>query len=213
MEPGGGEPRLMPTTIIRPMTPATRPRRASSPAAPAPAARTGAAGPGRHTGARYNPPVDPADFDEAAFCRAIEASGAKALLIGRRALVVLGLPVLTADYDFWVAAGDIEAFNQALKPFALQPTRPPAEARRLGRYALENDERVDVLVASTVVARSGEHVAFADVWARRRPTPLGEGVTVALPCLDDLILTKRFALRPKDLEDIRLLEIIRGDLP
>jgi hypothetical protein len=41
-------------------------------------------------------------FDELSFFSAIEASGARALLIGRRALVVLGLPVLTADYDFWL---------------------------------------------------------------------------------------------------------------
>lgn len=39
------------------------------------------------------------DFDELAFFRAVAASGARALLIGRRALVVLGFPVLTADYD------------------------------------------------------------------------------------------------------------------
>lgn len=35
-------------------------------------------------------------FDELAFFRAIARSGTRALLIGRRALVVLGFPVLTA---------------------------------------------------------------------------------------------------------------------
>ena len=44
-------------------------------------------------------------FDEISFFSAIAASGARALLIGRRALVVLGLPVLTADYDFWLHSG------------------------------------------------------------------------------------------------------------
>ena len=155
--------------------------------------------------------MDASHFDEAAFFRAIQRSGARALLIGRRALVVLGLPVLTADYDFWLAVEDIEPFNAALLPFDLHPTRAAAVARHHGRYALENDERVDVLVARTVIARSGEHVAFDDVWARRRVVELASGVSVHLPSLDDLILTKRFALRPKDLEDIRLLEILRGD--
>jgi hypothetical protein len=42
------------------------------------------------------------DFDEAAFFRAIAASGARALLIGRRALIALGLPLLTGDYGFWI---------------------------------------------------------------------------------------------------------------
>ena len=53
------------------------------------------------------------EFDELAFFRAIHRSGARALLIGRRALVLLGLPVLTADYDFWIGIDDIAAFNEA----------------------------------------------------------------------------------------------------
>lgn len=48
------------------------------------------------------------EFDEAEFFRAIAESGARALLIGRRALVALGIPVLTADYDFWLHIDDIE---------------------------------------------------------------------------------------------------------
>lgn len=152
-------------------------------------------------------------FDEAAFFRSLQRSGARALLIGRRALVVLGLPVLTADYDFWIAPEDIETFNAALVPFDLHPTCSVSEARRHGRYALENDERVDVLVARTVIARTGEHVVFDEVWSRRRAVELSNGLAVHLPSLDDLILTKRFALRPKDLEDIRLLEILREEAP
>ena len=35
-------------------------------------------------------------------------SGARVLLIGRQALIALGLPVLTADYDVWIAFEDIE---------------------------------------------------------------------------------------------------------
>jgi hypothetical protein len=44
--------------------------------------------------------VQGTDFDEHAFFHGIAQSGARALLIGRRALVALGLPMLTADYDF-----------------------------------------------------------------------------------------------------------------
>jgi hypothetical protein len=38
--------------------------------------------------------VQGSEFDEAEFFRAIAASGTRALLIGRRALVALGIPVL-----------------------------------------------------------------------------------------------------------------------
>src|SRR5678810_241882 len=86
------------------------------------------------------------EFEEADFFRAVQASGARALLIGRRALIVLGIPVLTADYDYWVHIDDAAAFNAAAEPFGLAPTHAPEEARARGRYVLQNDERVDVLV-------------------------------------------------------------------
>jgi len=151
------------------------------------------------------------EFDETEFFRSVAASGARALLIGRRALVVLGLPVLTADYDFWIHADDIKAFNEAAGPFGLLPTHTPEEARRRGRFVLQNDEMVDVLVARTVSTVDGVRVSFDEVWSRRRPVRLTADVNVFLPALDDLILTKRFAARPKDLEDIRLLQVLKTE--
>lgn len=148
------------------------------------------------------------EFDEALFFRAIHDSGARALLIGRRALVLLGLPVLTADYDFWIAIDDIDIFNAGVARFELYPTRTPDEARQHGRYVLENDEHVDVLVARSVTTTDGVDVAFEDLWTRRRSVTLGPDVTVHIPAVDDLILTKRFADRQRDLEDIRLLRAI-----
>ncbi len=155
--------------------------------------------------------MQPSEFDESELFRAIAASGARALLIGRRALVALGIPVLTADYDFWIHIDDIVAFNTAVEPQGLSPTRSPEEARGRGRYVLENDERIDVLVARSVPTIDGVRVAFDDVWSRRRALQTALGVTLALPALDDLILTKRFGGRPKDLEDIRLLEALRRE--
>ncbi len=155
--------------------------------------------------------MEGSEFDEIEFFRAVERSGARALLIGRRALVVLGLPVLTADYDFWIHIDDAAAFNRAAEPFGFAPTRTPEEARRRGRYVLENLEKVDVLVARAVSTVDGVDVRFDDVWSRRRNVELGPRTNVLLPTLDDLILTKRFAARPKDLEDIRLLEVLRSE--
>lgn len=157
--------------------------------------------------------MEGSEFDEIEFFRAIERSGVRALLIGRRALVLLGLPLLTADYDFWLHTDDASTFNDALAPFGLLPTHTPDEARQKGRYVLENDEHVGVLVARAVPTIDGVRVAFDDVWNRRRSVSLAEGAGVPLPSLDDLIATKRFAGRPKDLEDIRLLEVLRGDKP
>ena len=151
------------------------------------------------------------DFDEGEFFRAVSKRGARALLIGRRALIALGIPLLTADYDFWIHIDDIASFNEAAQPFGLWPSHTPEEARARGRYVLENDERVDVLVARSVPTVDGVRVVFEDLWARRRSLPLPAEGSVAVPQLDDLILTKRFGGRPKDLEDIRLLEALRRE--
>jgi len=148
-------------------------------------------------------------FDEAELFAAIAQSGARALLIGRRAMIVRGLPVLTADYDLWLHIDDIERLNAALEPLELQPNHSSDEARRLGRYVLENDERIDVFVARSQSTKDGERVGFDDVWARRELMVYAEGVRIAIPTLDDLILTKRWAMREKDVADIRLLESLK----
>jgi hypothetical protein len=54
-------------------------------------------------------------------------------------------------------------------------------------------------------------VEFEDIWPRRRSVEIDPGVSLAIPSIVDLIATKRFAARPKDLEDIRLLEILRDE--
>ena len=83
------------------------------------------------------------------------------------------------------------------------------EPHGFGRYVLENDEHVNVLVARSVPTIDGVTVAFADVWSRRRSIELAPGVLVQVPTIDDLILTKRFGARAKDLEDIRLLNVLK----
>jgi len=147
--------------------------------------------------------VDAEAFDEPALFGAI--GQVRALLIGRRALVALGANVLTSDYDVWLHIDDIEALNRAVLALDLLPSHPPPEARSRGRYTLENGQKVDVLVARAHPTVDGVRVSFDELWDRRKTLEVSSGVSVALPCLDDLILTKRFGARPKDAEDIRTL--------
>lgn len=150
------------------------------------------------------------EFDEEDLFRAIGASGARVLLIGRRALVALGLPVLTADYDLWSPSDEVERLNAALAPLGLFPSRSVDEARARGRYVLEGDEHVDVLVAKQASTKDGVVLTFDAAWSRRRRVPYAPGVAVDVPSIDDLILTKRWSLRPKDVSDIELLEQLRA---
>lgn len=105
--------------------------------------------------------IGPADL-----FRAVMASGARALLIGRRALVTLGIPVMTADYDYWIHIDDIEMFNGAFEPLGFVPNRTPEEARARGRYVLEGGEQIEVLVARSATSPEGHTVGFDDAWAR-----------------------------------------------
>ena len=148
------------------------------------------------------------DFDERVFFQGIAQSGARALLIGRRALVALGLPLLTADYDFWVHPDDVALFNAAVEPVGLVANHTPDEVRKRGRYVLENDEHVDVLATRSVPTVDGVAVAFDDLWNRRQTLQLDPETPITIPALADLILTKRFAARPKDIEDVRLLQTL-----
>jgi len=149
-------------------------------------------------------------FDEEELFRAIAGAGIRALLIGRRAMVALGLPVLTADYDLWVHVDDIARLNAAVEELGLVPGHDPAQARRQGRYVLENDEHIDVLVARAVPTVDGIRVAFDEVWERRIELRYSPTVNLAVPALDDLILTKRWSMRDRDVADIRLLEALRA---
>jgi hypothetical protein len=148
------------------------------------------------------------EFDEEAFMLAL--SSVRALLIGRRALVALGLPVLTADYDVWLHIDDIEELNAKLEPLELLPNRTPAEARQTGRYVLENGEHVDVVVARVVPTVDGVRVAFDDVWPRRQAIPYTARASIVIPSIDDLISTKRFGGRARDIADIEYLEALKG---
>jgi len=157
-------------------------------------------------------PVEGGEFTEERFFGAIATSGARVLLIGRRAMVALGIPVLTADYDLWVGFEDVEKLNVALAALDLVPNRSPDEARRAGRYVLENDEHVDVMVARAATTSTGERLAFDDAWLRRQTVSF-EDVEMAIPCTDDLVTTKRWSMREKDVRDIQLIEALRRTKP
>jgi hypothetical protein len=75
------------------------------------------------------------------FFRAIARSGARALLIGRRALIALGIPVLTADDDFWVNLDDVIMFNTAVAHLGLVPNRRPEDVGNFGHYSTRPRDR------------------------------------------------------------------------
>ncbi|MCL2724390.1 MAG: hypothetical protein FWD69_08135 [Polyangiaceae bacterium] len=149
-------------------------------------------------------------FEEEDFFRAIQTSGARVLLIGRRALVALGAPLLTADYDLWLHIDDIEKFNECLGKLDLDPNRSPDEARKVGRYVLEGDERVDILVARAAPTKDGVVLTFDQAYRDHQSIRFMKNIDIAIPSLEHLILTKRWSMRPRDLPDINFLETLKN---
>ena len=149
--------------------------------------------------------------DEAEIFGALQESGARVLVIGRRALIAFGVPVMTADDDLWVHIDDIERLNRALDPLDFAPNHAPAAARARGRYVLENHDHIDVLVARQQSTVDGEVVAFDEVWARRVTQRYDATIALAVPSIPDLIRTKKWAHRAKDVADIQLLEALLHD--
>ena len=116
---------------------------------------------------------------------------------------------MTHDYDLWVHIDDIEKLNAALAELGLEPNYLPDRARTRGRYVLEGSLHVDVLIARAQSTRDDATVLkFDDAWSRRRVERLG-GVAICMPSLDDYILTKRWSLRPRDVQDILFLEALK----
>jgi hypothetical protein len=155
--------------------------------------------------------VEPGDFDELDFFRALRARSVRALMIGRRAMIALGVPVLTSDYDLWVHIDDVELLNQAVQDLGLIPNATPAEARTRGRYVLEGDVRVDVLVARSQSTKDGVRLSFDDCWSRKTSQEYADGVSLDVPSIADLITTKKWAMRVKDIADIQLLESLQKE--
>jgi hypothetical protein len=150
------------------------------------------------------------DFDESAFFLNLHTSGVRYLLIGRRAIAALGAPVLTSDYDLWLAFEDVEKLNTVARAFELFPNYLADEARTRGRYVLEGSEHVDVMIARSKSTVDGETLTFENAYSRRISLA-AYGAEVTLPSLDDLIITKRWAMRPKDVLDINFLDSLRRE--
>jgi hypothetical protein len=149
------------------------------------------------------------EFDDAEFFGTLAGSGARVLLIGRRALIALGAPVMTVDYDLWLHVDDIDRLNAAFIAHDHEPSCSADEARRRGRYVIENGERIDVMVARAATTKDGTTLRFEEAWSRRQTLTVF-GATVALPSIEDLIVTKLWGSRPKDLLDIQWLIALRG---
>ncbi len=152
---------------------------------------------------------------------ALNEAGARYLVVGGVAVVLHGYPRFTADLDLIVALEPENAKRalSALERIGFRPRAPVAisafadaaqrklwiDEKGLTVFSLWNPAtpltEVDLFVT--------EPFPFDDAFARAYVAEV-DGVQIYVASIDDLIALKRTAGRPKDLEDIRVLQQTGG---
>lgn len=169
----------------------------------------------------YAERVSAGDFDR--IFAALSAGKVRYLVVGGVAVVLHGHPRFTADLDLVVALDpdNARAAISALAALGYRP-RAPVDGARFADPA-ERERWIEEKGLTVFTLWSPEHPATEVDLFVREPFPfeaararaviadLGD-VEVPVACIDDLVALKRAAGRPKDLEDIRVLEAIAREL-
>ncbi|MBI4601759.1 MAG: hypothetical protein HY721_07345 [Planctomycetes bacterium] len=130
------------------------------------------------------------------------------LLVGRQALVLVGAPVMTADYDFFFSPRREDL--QALLVFAAKKElEPSAKNLHLRHFfsLLSDTQKFDFFRAKAYTTVGGVTFTFEEIYARRQVFAV-EDFQINVPSLPDLILTKQIRNSPKDQEDIKYLQVL-----
>lgn len=159
---------------------------------------------------------------------ALEASGARYLVVGGVAVVLHGHLRFTADLDLSLSLDEanVGAALTALEGLGYRPRAPVslrafADPAQRAEWERTNGLTVFSLWSAEVPGTEidlfvSDPVPFEPAWSRRLRAHLGT-ISVNVASLVDLIEMKRRAGRPQDLEDVRQLEAIareaedRGD--
>jgi hypothetical protein len=154
------------------------------------------------------------------FFRTLNDAGIRYVVVGGVAVVLHGHPRMTADIDLVV---DLEPAAAAsaiatLTTMGLRPRAPvdpanfadPIERKRWinerGMMVFNLYHPTDPLLSVDLFVDSP--LPFDELWARAESIPLPSG-SVRVASIEDLIMLKRKAGRPRDLADIEALEALR----
>jgi hypothetical protein len=141
--------------------------------------------------------------------RALDASGVPAMLIGGVAVIAHGVPRTTLDVDATLEGplADLDALVEAWGALGLEPRVDGAvEFARRHQTLLLRDRLHDVPVDVTLAWLPFE----AEAIARSEIVGFGD-LRVRVPRVDDLLVYKLVAGRPKDLDDAERLFLLHRD--
>lgn len=136
--------------------------------------------------------------------RSLNARSVRYVVIGATAFPVHGYARATLDVDLFVEPerGNAERVRAALAEFGYDMADVTVDDL-LSKKVLIRQYRLQTDVHPFV-----KGVTFDEVWANRVAGRIGETPTT-FASLDDLIAMKKAAARPKDLEDLRVLQKLK----
>lgn len=154
--------------------------------------------------------------------RALETAGVRYLVVGGVAVVLHGHPRFTADLDLAVALepANVRAAFTALATLGYRPRVPVsaemfADPEQRRRLVVEKGMTVlsfasPELPMTEVDVFADPPFVFAETYERAARVDLGD-VAVRVASIRDVIVMKRRVGRPKDLEDVAVLERLARD--
>ena len=134
--------------------------------------------------------------------RCLHVHDVRYVVIGGIAAIVHGVPRTTFDVDLLIEASEPNA-ARLLK--ALEAAGIDSAALTTPQQLLAHEITIFKDVVRVDVQTSTPGLSFADAWHRRVEREVS-GVPYWILSKPDLIAAKRAAGRPKDLEDVRVLE-------
>ena len=147
--------------------------------------------------------LDPVDILRELYVRDIPY-----LLVGRQALVLLGAPLMTVDYDFYLSP-EREHLDELLalaRDKSLEVSKKTPHKQPF--FSLLGDTlKLDFFRARTYSLKNGVTFTFEELFARKRVIPV-EDFAVYVPPIKDLIRTKQIRNSPRDREDIKYLQAL-----
>lgn len=132
--------------------------------------------------------------------------GIRYLIIGRRAVVLYGAPVLTADYDFWI---DSKEKDRVLSYFVKKgcSLSNSEDSIKSIIHVYAGIKKIDLFFHKAIQNLEGELLEFKSCYqnATIKEDPK-EAIFFYIPSIDDLIKTKK--IREKNVKDLQDIEYL-----
>ena len=138
--------------------------------------------------------------------KVLNSESVRYLIIGRRAVILYGGPVMTADYDLWIHPGDKKKTLTILESLDMELSQP-VDTRRPMVTAFSGSRKLDLFFHKSITNFRGDVINFDECYAAAETAEDPDAaVSFRIPAIKDLIKMKQIREpNAKDGQDIEFL--------